>query len=78
MTAFLVAGGLFGVPLLYVASPPFAVTFCRMVGTDWALIRDTFYLPLVLLFGTLPNWAGQAFERYCEFVLALLGQHPFP
>jgi len=60
-----------GAVILYLASPPFVVSITYVLGIPWEPIRDTFYLPVVVLMGWWPQ-AIPWYEGYIRLVVSTL------
>jgi hypothetical protein len=57
--------------MMYLASPPFVLSLSHMLGYDWMHIRDTLYLPIVLVAMQFPV-INHGYEAYCRLVIEVL------
>lgn len=56
---------------MYLASPPFVLSLSHILGFEWGPIRDTLYLPIVLVAMRFPV-INQGYESYCRLVIEVL------
>jgi hypothetical protein len=57
--------------IMYLASPPFVMSLSHVLGYEWGSIRDTLYLPIVLLGLQVPQII-HGYEAYCRLVIEVL------